>query len=155
MCRFALDYVLNQTRMYNSTCRGACEALQQTFDSLVALISLDRGVGRRGQARFSLRTSVDFDVSSGGGHLAALDAVDQRSGVADHTEAMHYSTDEGELIPVAGAFLRQFDQCTGKQQLENGRPVLLKSPAPGFAIAIVQHADGTTHGIVSIMCIDG
>ena len=40
------------------------------------------------------------------------------------------------------------DDFTGFQVLDHDyRPVLLESPVPAIAVAIVAHADDTTHGI--------
>ncbi|MGH9632333.1 MAG: hypothetical protein ACRD7E_28850, partial [Bryobacteraceae bacterium] len=50
--------------------------------------------------------------------------------------------------PIGASFLRQFDQTTGLPRLgTDGRPLLLRSPVPAVAIAVVVHIDKTTHGI--------
>lgn len=50
--------------------------------------------------------------------------------------------------PVGGSYLRLFDPATGFPILgPDGRPELVRSPAPVVVIALVVHIDETTHGL--------
>lgn len=88
---------------------------------------------------WKLSTSVPFDVRQAGGPLVSKQVLNQDEFTAGSI-AEHHENVNGNLVPLGGDFLREFDETTGYQKLDSdGRPILVRSDNAAVSVLIVVH----------------